>query len=114
MPLVVSEIADRILPPHATAADRAMTIERLRYWTREGLLATAGDQNPGTGRRRLYDDAVIYDAAVLNALARQGIQVGRENFLTIAMTLISKAKGEWHKKTNRTLFLSVRRGPDGR
>jgi len=107
VPLIVSEIADRILPPHATAADRATTIERLRYWTREGLLDTAGDQNPGTGRRRLYDDAVIYDAAVLDALARQGFPVGRERFLTIAMRLISMAKDEWRKKTDKTLFLEV-------
>jgi hypothetical protein len=73
MALAVSEIADRILAP---GADKAALVERLRYWTREGLLSPIGHKHPGTGRQRQYEESAVFVAAVLNVLANRGIQIG--------------------------------------
>ena len=58
------------------APDRDALIARIRHWTREGLLETVGDLHPGTGRPKGYPWSAVYDAAVLNALADHGVQVG--------------------------------------
>jgi DNA-binding transcriptional MerR regulator len=74
MALTVREIADRIV--RTPGVDKAALIERLRHWTREGLLTPIGDKHPGTGRQRQYNDSAVFDAAILNALADHGLQVG--------------------------------------
>jgi DNA-binding transcriptional MerR regulator len=71
MPLTVSEIAHRLAEPERRNALR----ERIRHWTREGLVKPIGEKNPGTGRHRLYEESVLVDVAILNALAGLGIQV---------------------------------------
>jgi DNA-binding transcriptional MerR regulator len=71
MPIMtVKELAERICRPHE---DIGAVIDRLRNWTKEGLLETAGDKNPGTGRRRHYDDSALVDALILTTLADIGI-----------------------------------------
>jgi DNA-binding transcriptional MerR regulator len=71
--LTVSDIAQRIVKP---GMDKARLVERLRHWTREGLLSPIGERRPGTGRHRRYSESAVFDAAVLSALADRGIQVG--------------------------------------
>jgi DNA-binding transcriptional MerR regulator len=71
MPLTVSEIARRLARPERQTTLR----ERIRHWTREGLVHPIGEKNPGTGRHRLYEESVLVDVAILNALAGLGVQV---------------------------------------
>lgn len=66
----VREIAGRIRRPDETLS---AVIDRLRNWTKEGLLETAGAKNPGTGRRRHYPEDALVDALVLTTLSDMGI-----------------------------------------
>jgi hypothetical protein len=77
------------------AAERLM-FDRVRHWTREGLLSPAGDKNPGTGRARLYDESAVRKARVLNSLTECGVTV--RNLHAINNFLDSKAD-EWLTKT---------------
>ena len=95
MPLTVSEIAHRLAKPERQAALR----ERIRHWTRKGLVKPIGEKNPGTGRHRQYDESVLVDVAILNALARLGIQVrGLHAVLREANELIET----WAKERKET------------
>jgi DNA-binding transcriptional MerR regulator len=76
------------------AAERPM-FERVRHWTREGLLSPAGEKNPGTGRVRLYDESAFRKAKVLNSLTECGLTV--RNLHVISNFLDSKAD-EWMTK----------------
>jgi uncharacterized protein YciI len=68
--LTVREIAGRIRRLDETLP---AVIDRLRNWTKEGLLETAGTKNPGTGRRRHYPEHALVDALVLTTLSDMGI-----------------------------------------
>jgi DNA-binding transcriptional MerR regulator len=104
MALTVAELANVIRRPEA---DRAAVVERLRTWTEIGLLAPAGERNPGTGKRRAYDDAVIYDAAILNSLADAGFQIGKARYFMVVMLLAERAKDAWAREHRAGLFLEV-------
>jgi hypothetical protein len=107
MPLTVSQIAERVIGTDETR--KAALIERMRHWTREGLLSPEGDRNPGTGRHRVYDDSIIFDVAILNALADQGLTVGRQRLLMVTSVLVQQAKKLWASKgkKGRTLYLEI-------
>lgn len=75
----------------AIEAARPM-FERVRHWTREGLLEPAGDKHPGTGRARLYDESALRKAKVLNSLTECGVTV--RNLHVISKFLDGKAS-EW-------------------
>ncbi|UWU73052.1 hypothetical protein N2603_23395 [Bradyrhizobium huanghuaihaiense] len=69
----VSEIAERIGKP---GEDQRVVGDRIRNWTREGLLKPIGEKNPGTGRSRLYPEVALFEAIVLSALTESiGLQV---------------------------------------
>jgi DNA-binding transcriptional MerR regulator len=104
MALTVAELADVIRRPDA---DRAAVVERLRTWTDVGLLAPAGERNPGTGKPRTYDDAVIYDAAILNGLADAGFPIGKARYFMVVMTLAQQAKDAWAHERRTDLYLEV-------
>jgi len=63
--LTVSEIADRIRRPHE---DVRIAGDRIRNWTREGLLEPVGEKNPGTGKVRRYPESALIDAALLQVI----------------------------------------------
>jgi DNA-binding transcriptional MerR regulator len=76
--LTVSEIAAMV----EDAPERRPTlVERIRHWTREGLIRPIGVKNPGTGRHREYDEATLLDVSVLNVFANLGLQVFQQTFL---------------------------------
>jgi DNA-binding transcriptional MerR regulator len=81
---------------NAEAAAARPMFERVRHWTREGLLSPAGEKNPGTGRARLYDESAVRKARVLNSLTECGVTV--RNLHVISKFLDSKAS-EWMTKT---------------
>jgi hypothetical protein len=104
MALTVAELADVIRRPEA---DRAAVVERLRTWTEGGLLASAGERNPGTGRRRAYDDAAIYPAAILNSLADVGLQIGKARYFMVVLLVAERAKDAWARERRADLYLEV-------
>ena len=82
---------------NAEAAAVQLLFDRIRHWTREGLLSPAGEKNPGTGRARLYDETAFRKARVLNSLTECGftvrhLRVGLIDFLDIN-------SDEWLTKT---------------
>jgi DNA-binding transcriptional MerR regulator len=88
--LTVSEIAAML----EDAPERRSTlVERIRHWTREGLLQPIGEKNPGTGRHREYETDALIDVAVLNLLANLGLQVGQQQrFVEFAREIYSANK----------------------
>ncbi len=42
--------------------------DRIRNWTREGLLEPVGEKNPGTGKVRRYPESALIDAALLQVI----------------------------------------------
>ena len=70
----VRELAEVVRRP-----DEEITavVDRLRNWTKEGLLTHLGPKNPGTGRHRKYSQAGLIEAAVLTALAEVGLPAVR-------------------------------------
>jgi DNA-binding transcriptional MerR regulator len=109
--LTVRDIAKRIA---RRPADVEVIVGRLRHWTAEGLLSPSGDKNPGTGRSRLYSEDTLEDAAILNALADMGLQIGT---MKMALAVASQRRSEWGKaKTKkgelRFLQIDFRAGQD--
>jgi DNA-binding transcriptional MerR regulator len=102
MALTVAQLADVIRRPEA---ERAAVVERLRTWTEVGLLAPAGERNPGTGKPRQYDDAAIYDAAILNSLADAGFPIGKVRM--VVALLAQQAKDAWARKRRADLYLEI-------
>ena len=100
----VRDVADLIRRPDA---DLAMVIDRLRHWTAAGLLTAAGDPNPGTGRKRTYDEAAIYDAAILNALADIGLPIGKQRYFMTVLDLAEQARRWWAQKPRGGIVLEV-------
>src|ERR1022692_3080470 len=72
--LTVRDIAKRI---RRDDEDLEVVVNRLRNWTKEGLLQFSGDKHPGTGKARLYPEYAVIDALVLSALTAIGIPAVR-------------------------------------
>lgn len=72
--LTVRDVARRI---RRDGEDLEVVVNRLRNWTKEGLLAFLGDKHPGSGRTRLYPEYAVVDALVLSALTATGIPAVR-------------------------------------
>jgi hypothetical protein len=72
--LTVRDIAKRI---RRDDEDLEVVVNRLRNWTKEGLLEFSGDKHPGTGKTRLYPKSAVIDALVLSALTAIGIPAVR-------------------------------------
>jgi DNA-binding transcriptional MerR regulator len=70
--------------------------ERIRHWTREGLLSPAGEKNPGTGRARFYDETEFRKARVLNSLTECGFTV---RHLRAVINFLDIHSAEWLTKT---------------
>jgi hypothetical protein len=56
MPLTVGQIAEQL---GALAPDAAETRERIRHWTREGLLSPIASHHSGTGKHRKYREQCL-------------------------------------------------------
>jgi DNA-binding transcriptional MerR regulator len=81
---------------NAEAAAVQPLFERIRHWTREGLLTPAGERNPGTGRARFYDEAAFRKAKVLNSLTELGFTV---RHLRAVIDFLDTHSAEWLTKT---------------
>jgi hypothetical protein len=58
----VAELAARI---RRKGEKFELVADRIRNWTKDGLLEPTGDKNPGTGRSRLYPEKALIEAMVL-------------------------------------------------
>lgn len=109
--LTAKDLAETIA---GSDADLSSSMERIRHWTREGLLAPIGERNPGTGRRRLYDEESLNTALILNELAKWGVGIGQTNqsFFHAAFLLAKDAAKTIRQKEldGIVVFLSINRG----
>jgi hypothetical protein len=71
--------------------------ERIRHWTREGLLVPIHQRHSGTGRHRGYSPDVTYEAAILNALVTAGLQVVSRPYVIAALTKGKAALRKWQR-----------------
>ncbi|WLA78805.1 hypothetical protein [Bradyrhizobium elkanii] len=70
----VNDLAGRIRRP---GEDLRVAGDRVRNWTRAGLLSVAGEKNPGTGKSRLYRKVALVEAVLLQVLTDStGVGVG--------------------------------------
>jgi DNA-binding transcriptional MerR regulator len=103
--LSVGELAERISPHGSNLAGIR---ERIRHWTREGLLIPEGIRNPGTGRHRRYDELNVIDASILNVLADQGINVvGREMLYALARAREEARRWQTRSKKDLQFFMQL-------
>jgi hypothetical protein len=99
--VTVKDIAERI-----RREDENLTnvIDRLRNWTKEGLLSAAGDKHPGTGRSRHYPSSAILEALLLTVLTDAvGMPATKARAFAAAFDLAKK----WLKSDPGTSHLMV-------
>jgi DNA-binding transcriptional MerR regulator len=94
--LTVKDIAARIVLP---GEDAQGILERIRHWTREGLLVPLrAALHPGTGTYRVYDEDTVYRAAVLNALANEGATVRHLRMVVDALDKMNRKERQlWER-----------------
>ena len=93
--LTVGQIVEQLSPVVPDAA--AAMSERIRHWTREGLLLPIDQHHAGTGRHRRYSPDTSYDAAVLNALANAGLQLVSRPYIQAALSQARAALQKWRR-----------------
>jgi DNA-binding transcriptional MerR regulator len=108
--LTVRDIAERI---RRSDEEIDRVVDRLRNWTKEGLLRPQGEQNPGTGRARTYSEEAVTDALILTALTDWGIPAVRAaqygSVEQTALTFGRMAVAEAQKKKSKTVRLVIAR-----
>src|SRR5258708_33650273 len=66
MPTVTAkDIAEKIQRP---GEELQVAVDRLRNWTREGLIKPVGTKHPGKGRAKQYPRKAIFEAGLLQLL----------------------------------------------
>jgi hypothetical protein len=93
--LTVGQIVEQLglVPPVPAAAMN----ERIRHWTREGLLLPLDHHHAGTGRHRRYSLDASYEVAILNAFAEAGIPLASRPFIRTALSQARAALQKWHQ-----------------
>ena len=92
--LTVGQIVEQLGP---VAPDAAAMSERIRHWTREGLLIPVNQYHAGTGRHRRYSPHATYEAAILNALATAGLQLVSRPYIQPALSQARAALRKWQE-----------------
>jgi hypothetical protein len=104
----VSQIAERI---RATGEALGTVTDRVRNWTKEGLLRPIGDKNPGTGRHRRYSEGALIDALVLHVLADVvGMPAVRARTFSALFDAVRK---DFRERPVRDRFVAIQWSPDG-
>jgi hypothetical protein len=102
VPITLNQLVDRIC---SRDDNRAAVAERVRHWSRVGVLLPAGGP-PGKGRPRFFEPATIVDAALLNGLADIGYPVISREML-LACELARQAAREWAHGDRRQRWLEL-------
>jgi DNA-binding transcriptional MerR regulator len=103
--LKVSDIAEALAP---IAPDVEGTIQRIRHWTREGLMLPVDVMHEGPGKHRQYAADAVYDAAVLQVMTNAGLSVNSVRHLVEALKRIRSQIPKW-KKDGRPFKLVISR-----
>ena len=111
--LTVGEIAERLA---SIAPDTAGTVQRIRHWTREGMLLPVDRHHAGTGKHRRYAADAIYDAAILHVTTDAGLNISSQRYLVDALTMARFALPKWKKARSQgqtpRLYLCIARRAD--
>jgi DNA-binding transcriptional MerR regulator len=111
--LTVGEIAAALAP---IEPDVEATVQRIRHWTREGMLLPVNRLHAGTGKHRQYAADAVYDAAVLHVFTSNGLNVSSMRHLVDALTFARFALPKWKSARSKglapTLYLFISRKPD--
>jgi hypothetical protein len=91
--LTVGQIVEQLGP--LTPDEAAELSERIRHWTRKGLLVPVDQHHAGTGRHRGYRPATSYEVVVLNALARAGLDLVSRPDIRAALEQATAAFQKW-------------------
>jgi DNA-binding transcriptional MerR regulator len=92
--LTVGQIVEQL---GLVAPDPAAASERIRHWTREGLLVPVDQHHAGTGRHRRYSPDAAYEAAILNALATAGLHLVSRPYIQAALSQVRAALQKWQE-----------------
>jgi hypothetical protein len=106
--VTVGEIARRIAPITSGTVDQM--IEKIRHWTREGILAPT-HLHSGSGRHRTYPGNAVYEAAVLHVLTNAGFTVSAMDYLYEALTIVRFALPTWREQGGKFYLRITRDGP---
>jgi DNA-binding transcriptional MerR regulator len=86
----------------------------VRHWTRERLLFPSGETNPGIGKHRVYDDAALHDALILDAMTSTGVPIAVQRNM---ISKIGEQRQQWRigqrKKGEPDLLLVIETYPWG-
>jgi DNA-binding transcriptional MerR regulator len=109
MPVTVAQMAE--LTARQGVSKEAF-IQRVRHWTRERLLFPLGETNPGTGKHRVYDDAAVHYALILDLMTDTGIPIAkqRETMEVVQGGLEQRLQGKRAKKA-KPLLLIIKTNP---
>jgi DNA-binding transcriptional MerR regulator len=77
------------------APNAAAMNERVRHWTKIGLLQPTRQRHSGTGRYRRYNPDVTFEAAVLSALASVGLELVSKRYVHVALSRVREALQKW-------------------
>ena len=102
--LTVGQIVEQLGP---VAPDAAAMTERIKHWTKEGLLLPVNSHHAGTGRHRRYSPDAGYEAAILNALATAGLQLVSRPYIQDALNQARGTLQKWHRARNAGRKLPV-------
>jgi hypothetical protein len=106
--LTASDIARHIQRP---GEDLQVAVDRLRHWTKGGLIKPIGDAHPGTGRPKQYSKKAAVRAMIVQALsdATGGQAVYMGHLIDHVEAELRKSKG----KRDRVFAIS-RKGGSGK
>jgi hypothetical protein len=93
--LTVGQIVEQL--GAVTADSRATMSERIRHWTREGLLVPVDQHHAGTGRHRGYGSDTGYEAAVLDALASAGLHLVSRPYIQAVLSHARAVLRDWRQ-----------------
>jgi DNA-binding transcriptional MerR regulator len=103
--LTVGGIAEQL---RTLAPDTEASIERIRHWTREGLITPVKKPNAGTGKHREYDALSVLDAAILTAIADAGLHIAAHKYLLDGLAQVRGAFQKWKvAEGGDDLFLEI-------
>jgi hypothetical protein len=104
----VTEIAERIAPK---GEKLDLVADRIRNWTKDGLLEPTGEKNPGTGRSRQYPEKALIEAMVLLELMDcLGVQPIKARWFA---GWFNSTKTAIRRDVQHKQFLVLSRGRDG-
>lgn len=102
--LTVGGIAEQL---RALAPDEEASIERIRHWTREGLITPVKTPYAGAGKHRGYDVLSVLDAAILTVIADAGLHIASHKYLQDGLALIRRTLRRRKPEKSRDLYLEI-------